>query len=112
MATALVRPEIAYGWKGPSLLIVSTRGECGLDQPVSGFYFRETRFLRMLRLEVNGAPPWLCETASVAPDLLAFNFIHPEIKEPGGGGTGHAGDDEPTDTRGIQIGRASCRERV
>ena len=85
MAVALVRPDVLYAWKGPSLLIVNTRGECGPDQPLAGYYFREARFLHTLRLESNGERPWLCEAASLAPDSLAFNFVHPEIKEPGGG---------------------------
>jgi glycogen debranching enzyme len=101
MAVALVRPDIQYAWNGPSLLIVDMRGECGVEHPLSGFYFREARFLRTLRLEINGERPWLCETASVAPDSLALNFVHPEIKAPGGGGTGQSGDEEAVDARGI-----------
>lgn len=103
MAVALVRPEILYAWKGPSLLIVNPRGECGDDQPVSGFYYREARCLRTLRLEVNGHRPWLCETAAVAPDCLMLSLVHPEIRRPGGGGTGQSGDDEETDERGIAV---------
>jgi glycogen debranching enzyme len=101
MTTALVRPDILYAWKGPSLLIVNTRGECGPDQPLAGHYFREARFLSTLRLEINGERPWPCEAASLAPDSLALNFVHPEIKEPGGGGTGQSGDEEVADAREI-----------
>jgi glycogen debranching enzyme len=101
MATAQVTPDVLYAWNGPSLLIVDTRGECGTDQRLSGFYFRETRFLRTLRLEINGEAPWLCEAAAIGPRTLAFTLVHPEIKQPGGGGTGHATDDIPTDDRGI-----------
>jgi glycogen debranching enzyme len=101
MTVALVRPDILYAWKGPSLLIVNTRGECGPDQQLSGYYFREARFLRTLRLEINGERPWPCEAASIAPDALTMNFVHPEIKEPGGGGTGQSGDEEVLDARGI-----------
>jgi hypothetical protein len=84
MALALVRSDILCAWKGPSLLIVGMRGECSSKHPLSGFYFREARFLRTLRLEINGERPWLCEAASVNPESLAFNFVHPEIKQPGG----------------------------
>ncbi len=101
MASALVRSDILYAWKGPSLLIVGMRGECSSDHQLSGFYFREARFLRTLRLEINGERPWLCEAASVDPESLAFNFVHPEIKQPGGGGTGQSGDDETLDDHGI-----------
>jgi glycogen debranching enzyme len=101
MSVALIRPDILYAWKGPSLLIVNTRGECGPDQPLSGHYFREARFLSTLRLEVNGERPWLCEAAALAPDALALNFVHPEITRPGGGGTCQSGDEETADGRGI-----------
>jgi hypothetical protein len=101
MAVALVRSDILYAWKGPSLLVVNMRGECGLGHPLSGYYFREARFLRTLRFEINGEAPWLCEAASLDPDSLALNFVHPEIKSPGGGGTGQSGDEETLDVRGI-----------
>jgi len=101
MAVALVRSDILYAWKGPSLLVVNMRGECGLGHPLSGYYFREARFLRTLRFEINGEAPWLCEAASLDPDSLALNFVHPEIKSPGGGGTGQSGDEEALDARGI-----------
>ena len=101
MPIALVRSELLYAWAGPSLLITNTRGDCGPDQWLSGFYYREARFLRTLRLEINGEQPWLCEAAAVTPDTLAFTYVHPEIKNPGGGGTGQSGDEEGTDARGI-----------
>ena len=101
MPVALVRPELLYAWKGPSLLIADIRGECGPGTPLSGYYFREARFLGTLRLEVNGEPPWLCEAATIDPETLALNYVHPEITEPGGGGTGQAGDEEGTDRHGI-----------
>ncbi len=103
MTTAQVRPEIQYAWKGPSLLIVNPRGECGQDQPLSGFYYREARCLRTLRLELNGTAPWLCETAAVAPDRLMLTYAYPEIREPGGGGTGQSGDEEERDEHGIPV---------
>ena len=101
MAIALIRPDLLYAWKGPALLIVNTRGECGPDQSLSGFYFREARFLSNLRLELNGERPWLCEAASLDPESLSLNFVHPEIAAPGGGGTGQSGDEEATDARGL-----------
>ena len=101
MAVALVRGDLLYAWKGPSLLIVNGRGACGDDQPLSGFYHHEARFLRNLRLEINGKHPWLCEAAAVAPDVLMFSYVHPEITQPGGGGTGQSGDDVRTDDTGL-----------
>src|SRR5258705_11894816 len=54
MPSAAVRPDTLYAWSGPSLLVVHTRGECAEDQRLSGYYFRETRFLRVLQLRING----------------------------------------------------------
>jgi glycogen debranching enzyme len=101
MVIAFIRPEILSAWNGPSLLIVNTRGECGSDQQLSGFYFREARFIRTLSLEINGHRPWLCEAASTDPTSLAVTYVHPEVTEPGGGGTGQAGDEEGIDSQGI-----------
>jgi glycogen debranching enzyme len=103
MATALVRPDILYAWAGPSLLIVDTKGECGPDRPLSGFYFREARFLSLLRLTLNGEAPWLCEAAAVDPRRLDFAYGYPEITRPGGGGTGQSGDEEEQDARGLPV---------
>ena len=101
MASASVRPDILYAWRGPSLLITNTRGECAADQQLSGFYFRECRYLRTMALAINGSPLWLCESASTGPTSLSFTYVHPEITEPGGGGTGQAGDEEGVDAHGL-----------
>lgn len=101
MPDVRIRPDLAYAWSGPSLLVVNTRGEAGDDQRVSGYYFREARYLRTLQLEIDGERPWLCEAAASEPNALSFTFIHPEIAEPSGGGTGQAGDEEQTNSRGI-----------
>ncbi len=101
MPHALVRPDTLYAWSGPSLLVVNTRGECAEDQRLTGYYFRETRFLRTLQLRINGHAPWPCEAASIAPDTLAFTYVHPEITNPTGGGTGQADDEENTDSDGV-----------
>ena len=71
--------------------------------------FREARFLRTLRLEVNGRVPWLCEATLVAPHLLAFTYIYPELTEFGGGGSGQSGDDESLDADGIPHRALSLR---
>jgi glycogen debranching enzyme len=101
MTTALIRPELLYAWKGLSLLIVNTHGQCSGDQELSGYYYREARFLRTLRCEINGSPPWRCEAVAAAPDALAFTFIYPELTRFGGGGSGQSGDEESTDEHGI-----------
>lgn len=98
---AVVRPDTLYAWSGLSVLVVNTRGECTEDQRLTGYYFRETRFLRTLQLRINGHTPWPCEAAAVAPDTLAFTYIHPEITTPSGGGSGQSGDEENTDRDGV-----------
>lgn len=98
---ALIRPDILYAWRGPSLLIVSARGAATQDAQLTGYYYREARFLSEARLEVDGQRPWLCEAAIVAPDRLEFTYISPEVAKYGGGGTGQSGDDEPRDARGL-----------
>lgn len=89
MARVDSHPDLRYAWHGPSLLITNPRGECG-EVPLSGYFFREARHLRTLRLEIDGERPWLCETAVLAPDRLACAFVHPELQHFGGGGTGSA----------------------
>jgi glycogen debranching enzyme len=101
MSDARVRPALQYAWKGPSLLIVNSHGECGADEGLSGFFYREARFLRTLALEINGKQPWLCEAAAVSPDRLAFTLVHPDVESPGGGGTGHSDDVEHLDADGL-----------
>jgi len=101
MTRVLIRPELLYAWHGQSLLVVNNRGECGDDESLSGFYFREARHLRTLRLELNGERPWLCEAAAVAPQTLAFNYVHPEFTQFGGGGSGESQGEVPTDGHGV-----------
>jgi glycogen debranching enzyme len=86
---------------GSSLLIVSDKGECEPSEQLSGYYFRETRFLSTLRFEVNGERPWLCEVAAIDPSQLVFTYTFPEVSEYGGGGSGQSGDDTPKDEHGI-----------
>jgi hypothetical protein len=100
VTTARVRPDLLYAWKGPSLLVTNTRGECGDDRTLSGYYFREARFLRRLRLTLDGDAPWLCEAAALDPQALSFSYIHPEVAEYGGAGSGQPGDEAPTNARG------------
>jgi glycogen debranching enzyme len=101
MTIAAVRPDLLYAWCGPSLLITDTQGQCGPGQQLSGFYFREARYLRTLALTINGRPLWLCEAAATGPTTLALTFVYPEITQPGGGGTGQSGDEEGVDVDGI-----------
>jgi glycogen debranching enzyme len=91
------------------LLVVNARGECGTDEALSGYYFREARFLQTFRLTINGQSPWLCEAAPVAPQSLAFTYVYPELTEFGGGGSGQSGDEVSTDPAGIPYRALSVR---
>jgi glycogen debranching enzyme len=106
---AIIRPGQLYAWRGPSLLVVNTRGECGVDEQLSGYYFREARFLSRLRLTVNGHSPWPCDATLLEPQMLAFTSIYPELAEFGGGGSGQSGDDVSTDAAGIPHRALSLR---
>jgi glycogen debranching enzyme len=98
-----IRPGERHAWHGPALLITDCRGECGGgEQPgLSGFYFRETRYLSRLCLELNGQGPWLCAVGAGRQDELAFTYVHPELAGGSGGGSGTAGDEPPRDARGL-----------
>lgn len=101
MSQVQVRPEQRYAWRGQSLLIVDTRGECGPQLGMSGFYFREARHLRDLRLTIDGHSPWLCQVAVTSPAVLRFDYVHPELTEFGGGGSGQSDDAVTTNPNGI-----------
>jgi glycogen debranching enzyme len=84
------------------MLLVDGRGECGdSGEPGTGFYFRETRYLHTLRLELDGERPWICERTSVSPRELAFAYIYPELVTFSGGGSGEGGEDETLSAHGL-----------
>lgn len=101
MTQTYIKPDLLYAWHGQSQLIVDTRGECGEEHTLSGFYFREARHLRTLRLTLNGEAPWLSQAAVENPAVLRFDYVHPEMRSFGGGGSGQSGDDVQTDDHGI-----------
>jgi glycogen debranching enzyme len=80
---------------------VSNGGDIDGATPLSGFYFREARYLSTLHVEIDGQRPWLCEAAALAPDVLQFVYTYPEVAVYEGGGSGQAGDEEPRNRRGI-----------
>src|SRR5258708_244947 len=98
---ARVSPDQRCAWAGSSLLVVNSRGECDDADLLSGFYYREARFLRICRLEIDGHRPWLCEAAEISPTELDFSDTYPEITHNGGRGSGQSGDDEPRDAAGL-----------
>lgn len=93
MSTAEVRPGQRFAWRGQSLLVTDPHGRCGESDPLSGFYFREARFLRELRLTIDGDEPWLCELAAESPAVITFSYLYPELTSFGGGGSSISGGD-------------------
>ena len=106
--------DARYAWNGPSLLITTARGECSEQDFLTGFYFHEARHLSVLRLEVNGAAPWLCADAVGSQHELDFVYVYPELMHFGGGGTDVSDDTTSRDSHGvIQRGiDVRVRERV
>jgi glycogen debranching enzyme len=76
-------------------------GTAGGPGSLTGFYFREARFLSVMRLAIDGERPWLCEAAALAPDHLQFVYTYPEVAVYEGGGSGQSGDVEPRNRKGI-----------
>jgi glycogen debranching enzyme len=70
--------------------VLDQAGRAGAH-PLTGFFFRQTRFLRELRFEIEGEAPFPCSIAEVAPDLLETTGIFPEVERGGGGGSGSGG---------------------
>ncbi len=96
-----IRPDTAYAWNGPAVLITNCRGECADDLTLTGFYFRETRYLATLQLEIDGERPWLCEIATPEPDRIELLLLYPEMESFGGGGSGQSGDEVMRNEQGI-----------
>src|SRR5687767_885911 len=101
MSPSFIRANERYAWHGQSLLVTNARGDCAADNALSGYYFREARHLRTLRLAINGEEPWLCDSATSDPESLHFSYVHPELAEFGGGGTGYSQDQTSRDAQGI-----------
>lgn len=82
------------------MLVVDTHGDVG-GLPLSGYWYRETRYLRTLRLRVNGKKPELTALGAPSHDLLAIVYIYPELDHFGGGGSGAASDETTFDADGV-----------
>ena len=87
-AIAENRSQIHYAWRGPSKLVLDTEGSTGTRED-SGLFFRQTRYLRELRLELFGEPAHFCSMAEIAPNEMEFTYVCPEKK---GGGSDRGGD--------------------
>lgn len=86
--TARNRPEMVYAWRGPSMLVVGTDGWSRAGE-FQGYFFRETRYLHALRLEIDGHAPTLSSIAQTGPHDIAATYVHPAVPMTGeGSGTG------------------------
>ncbi|HLT48632.1 MAG TPA: glycogen debranching N-terminal domain-containing protein [Rubricoccaceae bacterium] len=81
------KPDLRLAWCGPSLLALGNDGTCR-GRSVSGFFFREARFLSRFGLEIEGEAPVCCSVASVEPHALEFTYVYPPVEKAGGGGSG------------------------
>ena len=84
------RGDVWYAWRGPSMLIVDHAGWAGAH-PLTGYFFRQARYLKYLRLLLGGRAPHPCSIAEDSPNELELTFIHPEVEHGGGGGSGSGG---------------------
>ena len=86
--TAHNRPEVQYAWRGPSMLIVDNEGHSGTGE-FQGYFFRETRFLEDLRLEIDRESAFVSSIARVAPHEIGVTYVYPKVPAEGpGSGTG------------------------
>lgn len=89
---ATQRSDVHCAWRGPALLVLPSDGWLG-GHPLSGFFFRQVRYLRKLRLRINGEAPHPCSIAEASPNRIEATYIFPEVERGVGGGSGSGGLD-------------------
>lgn len=72
------------------MLVVESDGYAG-RHPLTGFYFRQARFLKELRLTLAGEAPYACSIAEIGPAELELAYVFPEVVGGDGGGSGSGG---------------------
>jgi hypothetical protein len=100
LVQARVQPTRRCAWYG-IVTVTNERLECDESTWLTGYYFREARHLRTLRLRLNGALPWLCSEGELRHDVLSAVFVYPELTQFEGGGTDAAGDRDWNEDAGI-----------
>jgi glycogen debranching enzyme/short-subunit dehydrogenase len=93
------RTQVYYAWRGPASIIVDTEGWVG-GPADSGVYFRHTRYLRELRLELFGEPCYPCSASEIAPNQLEFTYVYPEKKS---GGSDRGGQQHGVQYRDLDL---------
>ena len=109
---ARVQPTRRCAWYGRSTLVTTDRLECDESDVLTGYYFREARHLRTLRLRLNDALPWLCAEGDLRHDALAGVYVYPELTQFEGGGTDVAGDKPWNDDAGVAQRSIDIRTRL
>src|SRR6185295_2117894 len=89
------------------MFVLDAEGTAGTLED-SGFFFRQSRYLRELRFELLGESPHFCSVAEVSPNELEFFYVYPEKK---GGGSDRGGDRQGVRYRDLDL-RMSCRVRA
>jgi glycogen debranching enzyme len=101
MARAEIRPDTRYAWLGPSMLVLDAHGRAGASSALTGYWFREARYARTIAITIDGREPHFCALGSPSHRRIEIVYVHPELAEFGGGGSG-ASQDRPTyDEEGI-----------
>jgi glycogen debranching enzyme len=91
---AYIRAGVLYAWRGSSVLVTDHEGAID-GTGLTGFFFREARYLSRLTLTIDGRTAFPCSAAQVGPNVLEFTAIHPEVEKGGGGGSGSGGGPAP-----------------
>jgi glycogen debranching enzyme len=74
--------------EGPGPVPAASRTHGRAVGDLTGWYFRQTRFLSRLRLTIEGEAPFPCSLAEVAPHELELAYVYPPVEKGGGGGSG------------------------
>ncbi len=97
------QPGIRYAWCGPALLVTNTEGGCG-GVPLTGFFFRETRFLCEMHFRINGEAALSGSIAEVDSRRIESSYLYPPVDEFGGGGSGSGGGEHGgIPTRAVEL---------
>lgn len=83
-------PDRYCAWRGSSLLVVDAQGNASPEK-LTGFFFRETRYLSRLELRLNGELPFCCSGAQINANRLEFTYVYPPLDIGAGGGSGSGG---------------------
>ena len=84
------RGELRYIWRGPAQFAMTADGKAG-EHRLTGFFFRQNRFLKATQLELNGRPAQPNSVAEVAANELELTYSFPQVAQGDGGGSGSGG---------------------